>query len=440
MVCPKCGFSQPDDYYCANCGVNIDRYVRKKKKRGRAFAVGIILLGVVAIAVIRYVQTSHRTEEAKTVGGTGYEKRGSASKHTARTESGIQRTRSVQRSPSRGVTRRPTTQTGPTSSRSAENGRSGGGVPGPSPQKAEEDVQSEREQTQLTAIQWFEKGRALDDDSEPEIESYRKAIQLDPKFAPAYYHLGAIYYRRADYELAAAEFAKFLQYASDVERVEYDIYRYYTDDELDDIVERAKPPSPTQEAAGPKSVSEETEEVAPEGVAEEPEEAGPESAAEEAGEAAPESVIEGAEEAGPESGVENEQEVQTIVRFTSQNGQIWVPVVLNGSVTANVLLDTGSGMTIISAELAREIGVKVARDRTIRLRTIASEVRAGLARLDSIELGGLRRDNFPVAVSGLQLGEDRTFDGILGMDFLNSYAVHIDNQNSRILLSPGSRR
>jgi len=439
MVCPKCGFSQPDDYYCANCGVNIDRYVQKKKKRGRAFGVGIVLLGILAIAVIRYVQTSHRTEEAKTVGGTGYEKSGPASKQTARTESGIQRTRSAQRSPRRGATRRPTTQAGPTSSKSAENGRSGSGVPVAPPQKAEEEVQSEQKETQFTAVQWFEKGRALDDDSELETESYRKAIQLDPKFAPAYYHLGAIYYRRADYELAAAEFAKFLQYASDVERVEYDIYRYYTDDELEGLLERGKPPSPTQEAAGPKSVSEEAGEAVPEGVAEEPEEAGPESAAEEAGEAAPETVVEGAEEAGPESSVENEQEVQTIIRFTSHNGQIWLPVVLNGSVTANVLLDTGSGMTIISTELAREIGLKVARDRTIRLRTIASEVQAGLARLDSIELGGLRRDNFPVAVSGLKLGEERRFDGILGMDFLNNYAIHIDNQNSRILLSPGSR-
>ena len=220
MVCPKCGFSQPDDYYCANCGVNIDRFVQKKKKRGRAFGVGIVLLGIVAIAVIKYVQTSHRTEEAKTIGGTGHEKSGPASKQTAPTESGIQPTRSAQRSPRRGVTRRPTTQASPTSPRPAENGRSGPGVPGPPPQKAEEEVQSGQKETQFTAGEWFEKGRALDDDSEIETESYRKAIQLDPKFAPAYYHLGAIYYRRADYELASEEFVKFLQYASDVERLE----------------------------------------------------------------------------------------------------------------------------------------------------------------------------------------------------------------------------
>ena len=117
-----------------------------------------------------------------------------------------------------------------------------------------------------------------------------------------------------------------------------------------------------------------------------------------------------------------------------------MPVVLNGSVTTDVLLDTGSGMTIISTELARELGLKVARDRTIRLRTIAAEVEAFLTRLDYIELGNLRRSNFPVAVSDLKLGEQRKFDGILGMDFLNNYAIQIDNKESRILLSPSTNQ
>ena len=33
MICPKCGFNQPDDIYCALCGVDIERYAGKKKKR-----------------------------------------------------------------------------------------------------------------------------------------------------------------------------------------------------------------------------------------------------------------------------------------------------------------------------------------------------------------------------------------------------------------------
>jgi hypothetical protein len=40
MICPKCDFSQPDDYYCAQCGVNVEKYVQKKKKR---FNLGLII-------------------------------------------------------------------------------------------------------------------------------------------------------------------------------------------------------------------------------------------------------------------------------------------------------------------------------------------------------------------------------------------------------------
>jgi hypothetical protein len=48
MICPKCDFSQPDDYYCAQCGVNVEKYVQKKKKR---FNLGLIIT-VLSIAAL----------------------------------------------------------------------------------------------------------------------------------------------------------------------------------------------------------------------------------------------------------------------------------------------------------------------------------------------------------------------------------------------------
>ena len=61
-------------------------------------------------------------------------------------------------------------------------------------------------------------------------------------------------------------------------------------------------------------------------------------------------------------------------------------------------------------------------------------MRVPLAELDSIRVGNLSKKNFFVAVADLDFSEQRRFDGILGMDFLNDYAIHIDNKNSRILL------
>ena len=240
MICPKCGFSQPDDYYCASCGVNIDRFVQKRKKKGYAVGIVIVLLGVAAIAITRYVQTSYRFEEAETISKTEDEKSGSASKQTARTESRIQRPKRTERSSERRVTRGTKPKGAPTASRTATKALNERGIPGTPPERTEGEVESRQKQEQFTARQWFEKGRALDDDSEPEIESYRKAIELDPKFAPAYYHLGAIYYRQAEYERAEVEFVKFLQYASDEERLEYDMYLYYSDADLEGLIEEGR--------------------------------------------------------------------------------------------------------------------------------------------------------------------------------------------------------
>jgi tetratricopeptide (TPR) repeat protein len=73
------------------------------------------------------------------------------------------------------------------------------------------ELPGKRQSETFTPAEWFERGRALDDESEAEVEYYEKAIELDPEFVPALYRLGAIYYRRANYELADQQFAKFLK-------------------------------------------------------------------------------------------------------------------------------------------------------------------------------------------------------------------------------------
>ena len=52
-VCPKCGFSQPDDYYCASCGVNIEKYVKKKRKKLLRIAVVIASMGFISLVLVK---------------------------------------------------------------------------------------------------------------------------------------------------------------------------------------------------------------------------------------------------------------------------------------------------------------------------------------------------------------------------------------------------
>ncbi len=400
MICPKCGFSQPDDYYCAQCGVNVEKYVKKKRKK--RFNLGLIIT-VLSIAALSLALFMSIQEDPK---------KSDISKDESR------ETKVAQRSPSR--EEKPPEQN--VASRAQRRpGKVRGetpGVAGSGNQLARKqetagrsslddaakrgEPQSEPKESTLTSKEWFDRGLSLDDDSDSEIALYQKAIELDPKFAPAYYRLGAIYFRQAEYDLAAENFATFLLYASETDRRAYNIELYFSPEDLEALREATEEPSP--------------EEVEQE-VAAEPAE------------------VESAESA-EEVSTETSEEVKSIVRFSTSNGNMVVPVLLNESRTSSLLFDTGASITVLSTKLAQSLGLRAAAGKTIRLKTVAADVTAKVATLDSITVGGLSRSDFPVAVVDLDLGTSARFDGILGMDFLSNYTIRIDNQANRIFLTP----
>jgi len=51
MRCPRCGFEQPEDIFCANCGVEIRPCLEKKAKRRRLFLLWASAMGAVVILV-----------------------------------------------------------------------------------------------------------------------------------------------------------------------------------------------------------------------------------------------------------------------------------------------------------------------------------------------------------------------------------------------------
>ena len=391
MICPKCDFSQPDDYYCAQCGVNVEKYLQKKRKKRLNLGLIITVLSIAALSLVLFMSIQEDP------------KKSDISKDKSR------ETKVAQKSPSR---EKPQEQN--VASRAQRRpGKVRGEIPGVAgsgnqlarkqetagKSSLEDDAkrstpQSEPKESTLTSKGWFDKGFRLDDDSDSEIAFYQKAIELDPKFAPAYYRLGAIYFRQAEYDLAAENFATFLLHASETDRQRYNIELYFSPEDLEAIREATEEP-------GPEEVEQE--------VAAEPAE---------------------------EVSTETSEEVESIVRFSTSNGHMVVPVLLNESRTSSLLFDTGASITVLSTKLAQSLGLVAAVGKTIRLKTVAADVRAKVATLDSITVGGLSRSDFPVAIVDLNLGTSGRFEGILGMDFLGNYTIRIDNQANRIFLSP----
>jgi tetratricopeptide (TPR) repeat protein len=405
MNCPKCGFSQPDDIYCALCGVNVEKYAQQKRKRRRKTGFLAAFLAVATLAAASFFMSSPKDElvgqlSKNTTGG-------GPSLLSHRTSDGqkidLDGSLSSSQHNSNSKQRRRDNE-----SRRAKQSTSKG--------RDETLTSKEGEPKELSAKEWFEKGHNLDDDSEAEIECYLKAKELDPRFAPAAFRLAAIYFRQAKYELADREFAHFMKTASDEDRQNYDIYVYYSSAD----VERLS-----------ASINQQAAEEAKQ------QEAAPEQNEETGQEAATETLEEDrTEQEGEEANRDTTEEVLTVVEFSQINGQIVVPVTLNDNVMAKVLVDTGAGITVLSTALADELDLEIEVGRSITLKTMAMDIQAKLGKLDSIQVGNIKKYDFPVVVTDLPRGEQSNFKGILGMDFMNHYTIHIDNKRLQIALSP----
>jgi tetratricopeptide (TPR) repeat protein len=218
MKCPRCGFEQPDDLFCASCGVDISRYQRRKRWKNTLF--GIVISGLILAAGITFflLRSPTRAPEpeatiTRTLPQKSLPKEGKAFRKPRQ----IRRPRQWDKS--RQMKR-------PRSSRRPK--------PVPSlPELTEEKEQQKPDQDSLeetkgmSAIDWFNEGVKLSNDSPEEINCYQQALKLDPTLAVAYYNLGLIYHSQKNDELAITQFRNFLRYASDSEIKELPVENYY---------------------------------------------------------------------------------------------------------------------------------------------------------------------------------------------------------------------
>jgi hypothetical protein len=65
MICPKCGFSQPDTSYCANCGVSVEKFRRKRRNRRMTYLLFFTLASSGYFALIHLDVASKKKPEGE---------------------------------------------------------------------------------------------------------------------------------------------------------------------------------------------------------------------------------------------------------------------------------------------------------------------------------------------------------------------------------------
>jgi predicted aspartyl protease len=121
-----------------------------------------------------------------------------------------------------------------------------------------------------------------------------------------------------------------------------------------------------------------------------------------------------------------------IVPIRMTGSAAFVPVMLNHTIQAYMLLDTGATYTVVSRRLAASLRLYEA-SRAI-LSTANGLITVPLARLQSIKVGGAEALNLTVAIQDVSMNS--TVGGLLGLDFLSRFHTSIDSRKQLLILAP----
>jgi predicted aspartyl protease len=120
------------------------------------------------------------------------------------------------------------------------------------------------------------------------------------------------------------------------------------------------------------------------------------------------------------------------VPVESNGSSLVVRVVLNGSLSANLFLDTGATRTMVSRRIARSLGLSTVGSAIMS--GIGGRVVAPMARLQSVKVGEAEVSNLIVSIH--DFSPDARIEGLLGLDFLNQFEVSLDARKRQVFLTP----
>ena len=107
---------------------------------------------------------------------------------------------------------------------------------------------------------------------------------------------------------------------------------------------------------------------------------------------------------------------------------------LNGSRAARLILDTGASHTILSHEIARDLGLLANTHVTsVTLKTAGGTVQAEMTQVGAVQVGEAEAKNVLVAIHDLP-DAPPGIDGLLGLTFLQQFLVTLDTQKGELHL------
>jgi predicted aspartyl protease len=113
--------------------------------------------------------------------------------------------------------------------------------------------------------------------------------------------------------------------------------------------------------------------------------------------------------------------------------RIMVNATVNGSASAQLLLDTGADRTMINPRVLAAAGVSLTRSvGSATVSGVGGSQEMQFVTINSLDVAGATVGRLTVAAHGI----DGAGDGLLGRDFLDQFSVNIDSAKGVVTLTP----
>ncbi|MDD5561046.1 MAG: retropepsin-like aspartic protease [Candidatus Omnitrophica bacterium] len=125
------------------------------------------------------------------------------------------------------------------------------------------------------------------------------------------------------------------------------------------------------------------------------------------------------------------------VSVDKQSGHVKVTTTLNNKAKANLILDTGASLVILSSKIANSLGIKDDANSPSAVDLIMADgrsVRARMVTLDSVKVQDSEVKDIEAAIMPEKESASIPEDGLLGMSFLKKFNFKIDQKNDKLIL------
>ncbi|MDD5692600.1 MAG: retropepsin-like aspartic protease [Candidatus Omnitrophica bacterium] len=144
-----------------------------------------------------------------------------------------------------------------------------------------------------------------------------------------------------------------------------------------------------------------------------------------------------ADEAKARDMAEKKEHAPKEAGMAPQGAHVMVETLLNKKVKANLVLDTGASLVLLSANIANSLGINTnsrGGDTVELVMADGSKVRARKITLESVSVQEAEVKSVAAAILPQNAGAAVPGDGLLGMSFLNKFNFKIDQNNKKLTL------